>query len=89
MNNVHLDSRHDNVGLSVILSAGVFGGAMFRSVLTSIVSYIAAALLLGCIANHVYAQSWPVKPVKIIVPFAAGGPADIFARFVGQRLQVP
>lgn len=33
------------------------------------------------------AQTWPVKPVKIIVPFAAGGPADVYARFLSQRLQ--
>ncbi len=33
------------------------------------------------------AQTYPIRPVKIIVPFAAGGPADNFARFMGQRLQ--
>jgi len=33
------------------------------------------------------AQDWPARPVKIIVPFAAGGPADIYARYLGVRLQ--
>jgi tripartite-type tricarboxylate transporter receptor subunit TctC len=32
-------------------------------------------------------QAYPNRPVKIIVPFAASGPADNYARFIAQRLQ--
>ena len=46
---------------------------------------LGAWMALSGVALH--AQEYPSKPVRIIVPFAAGGPADIYARFVGQRLQ--
>src|SRR6188474_2653689 len=45
----------------------------------------AAAALVA--AHSATAQSYPARPVKIIVPFAAGGPADIYARTIGERLQ--
>lgn len=45
------------------------------------------AAVLGYSGAH--AQNYPDKPIRIIVPFGAGGPADIYARFLGQRLQEP
>jgi tripartite-type tricarboxylate transporter receptor subunit TctC len=44
------------------------------------------ALAVG-LCTHASAQGYPNHPVRIIVPFAAGGPADIYARYLGQRLQ--
>jgi len=52
---------------------------------TTIVSGCAAALaVLG--AAHVQAQSYPVKPVRWIVPFPPGGSVDVIARLVGPKL---
>ena len=41
---------------------------------------------MGLVASLAHAQSYPNRPVKIVVPFAAGGPADNYARFMAQRL---
>jgi len=52
-------------------------------------SRLALAAFAACLATHVAAESaaeYPTKPIKIIVPYAAGGGADILARLVGQQL---
>ena len=47
----------------------------------------AAALSAALIAAPAAAQTWPSKPVRVIVPYAGGGGTDILTRLVGERLQ--
>ncbi len=48
---------------------------------------IAVAALLGLlVVDSAQAQSYPLKPVRIIVPYNAGGTTDIVSRIVGQKL---
>ena len=49
---------------------------------------LATTLLAApCVSSPSIAEDYPSRPVRIIVPFGAGGPADVTARLVGKTLQ--
>src|SRR4029079_14844843 len=48
---------------------------------------LALGALLAVASQPASAQDYPSKTVKIIVPFGAGGPADVFSRQLAQALQ--
>jgi hypothetical protein len=48
---------------------------------------MAAAMVAGgADAQTAAAQNWPVKPLRIIVPYPPGGLSDVFARLIGDKL---
>jgi tripartite-type tricarboxylate transporter receptor subunit TctC len=47
---------------------------------------IAFVLLPALLALPASAQTYPSRTVKLIVPFGAGGPADVYARILAQHL---
>jgi tripartite-type tricarboxylate transporter receptor subunit TctC len=52
----------------------------------ALVALAAAPVALAALASPAGAQDYPTRPIKIIAPFGAGGPGDVFSRQIAQAL---
>lgn len=51
----------------------------------AVIAPIAIAAVFG--STVTFSQTWPTKPIKLIVPFPPGGATDVVARTLGEQLQ--
>src|SRR6185503_3911649 len=51
-----------------------------------VVTLFAALIAASAVAHSAIALDYPVRPVRVIIPFTAGGAPDVLMRLVGQKL---
>ena len=59
---------------------------MTRTAMMFGIFVLSLTILSGFIRSQALAQAYPSKPVRLIVPYPAGGPIDVIARLLGQKL---
>src|SRR3989449_10762114 len=60
------------------MSAG--GSAVMQSIVAAV------SLVLGVLAVPAFAQSWPSKPIRMVIPYPAGGSVDVSGRRLAEDL---